>query len=488
MNGSTNCHGSASWRANAFADKKYHFIGAGGIGMSGLAKILLKNGATVSGSDKEGGFVVNRLCKLGADIKVGHWQEWIERLGDDVEAVVISAAIREDNPELLYAQKKGFKVFKYARMLGELMDSFKGIAIAGTHGKSTTSGWLSYLLQKINAGPNYIIGADIPQLEGSSGVGDGDFFVAEACEYDRSFLNLKPQIAVVLNIEQDHLDYYKDEADIVDAFADFACGTKDRGIIIANADDKNYDLLKQKYTEKIAQTNKTHEWTTFGIENESDYSAESIKLVDGCYEFDVCFKGYKVGRVRLNMPGKHNIYNALAVVAGAASAGEDMNKIIPVLGTFAGADRRLMVKAEIAGVKVLDDYAHHPTEIKASLEAIRQRYKPERLICIFQPHQYSRTRFMLDDFAESFKLADITVVPEIYFVRDTEQSRKEINAQKLVDRIKANGCDAVFIDSFNGICEYLKSNVDSGDVVVTMGAGDIWKVADEYIQWLRRDS
>ena len=487
-NKSQNCSESSP-QLRPFEGKKYHFIGIGGIGMSGLAKILIKNGSQVSGSDMEGGFVTNRLSKLGADIKIGHFQEWIERLGDDVEAVVISAAIKEGNPELEYAREKGFKVYKYAQMLGNLMDAYRGIAIAGTHGKSTSAGWLACVLNSLEKGPNYIVGADIPQLEGSSGVGDGDYFLAEACEYDRSFLNLHPEIAVILNIEQDHLDYYRDESDIVDAFVSFAHGVKETGTVIVNSDDRNYPEFLAKYADRASSeiVSKTN-LVTFGLNASADFSADCIRLVGGLYEFNVCFKGYTVGRVKLSMPGKHNIYNALAVVASAASSGVDMTGILGAMGEYTGADRRMMVKAEMAGIKILDDYAHHPTEIKASLEALTQRYEPGRLVCIFQPHQYSRTRFLLDDFAESFKLADITIVPEIYFVRDTEQSKREVNAQILVDKICEKGSEAVFIDSFAGICDYLKDNIDSGDVVVTMGAGDIWKVADEYIQWLRRDS
>ena len=374
-------------------------------------------------------------------------------------------------------------------MLGRLMDRYRGIAVAGTHGKSTTTGWLAYVMEKASAKPSYIVGADVPQLEGSSGVGEGQFFVAESCEYDRSFLNLHPEIAVVLNVDLDHLDYYRDVNDIIDAFSDFAAGVNPGGTVIANLDDKNFTALREQFVQKLGPSQKNIKWVTFSLENSNaDYTTQNIKLADGVYEFDVCFKGYNVGRVKLGLPGRHNIYNALAVVAAASAAGIETGKIISALSGFTGVDRRLMVKAEIGGVKVLDDYAHHPAEIRASLEAIRQRYKPKRLFCVFQPHQYSRTRFMLDDFAQSFMLADTTIVPEIYFVRDTEQSRREVNAQILVDRIKQKGCDAVFIDSFAGICDYLKDTLDSGDVVVTMGAGDIWKVADEYIQWLRRDS
>lgn len=467
-------------------DKQYHFIGAGGIGMSGLAKVLIKDGAKISGSDQNGGFVINRLNKLGADIRIGHMKQWLERLGGNVEAVVISAAVGEDNPELKYARQKGLCVLKYSQMLGMLMDNYNGIAIAGTHGKSTTSGWAAYILERLNMEPNYIIGADIPQLEGSSGVGDGDLFVAEACEYDRSFLKLRPKIAAVLNIEEDHLDYYRDIDDIIGAFSEFLSGVRPGGVIVANVDDANYAALGTAYKSRLSTFGrKPEKWVTFGINNTADYMAKNLKVIDGCYSFELCYGGYPVGNIKLSIPGRHNVYNCLAAAAVTSCAGVATEKIIEVCGSYCGADRRLMVKAEANGIKVLDDYAHHPTEIKASLKAIRDKYPNSRVICVFQPHQYSRTRFLLDDFAESFKLADITIVPEIYFVRDTIEARQEVNASILVDRIKKAGSDALFIDGFGKICDYLKEAANSGDVVVTMGAGDIWKVADEYIQWLR---
>jgi len=205
------------------------------------------------------------------------------------------------------------------------------------------------------------------------------------------------------------------------------------------------------------------------------------------YAFDVYQNGKLLGATKISLPGRHNILNALAVVAIAAGAGLPAQQILQLLPNFTGIDRRLMLKEKVGEITVLDDYAHHPTEIKATLEAIRQRYRPRRIWCIFQPHQYSRTRFLLDDFAESFKLADVIIVPEIYFVRDSQTAKKEINSQILVERMQANGTEAVFIDGFGVICDYLKREVRAGDFVVTMGAGDIWKVADEYIQWLREN-
>jgi UDP-N-acetylmuramate--alanine ligase len=337
------------------------------------------------------------------------------------------------------------------------------------------------VLSEAQLKPNFIIGADIPQLSRDLGAGGGNLFVAEACEYDRSFLNLHPKIPVLLNIEADHLDYYSGEEEIVAAFTDFVKGSRDDGVIIANGMDSNVmeAVDKLKFSQRCV---------TFGIGGDFDISAQNLKLVDGFYEFDILHGGQSLGRTRISLPGEHNVLNALAVVASAISAGVGSAIVIEHLGKFTGIDRRLMFKGRVGGITVLDDYAHHPTEIRASLKAIRQCYLPNRLWCVFQPHQYSRTRFLLDDFAESFKLADITLVPEIYFVRDTAESKEKVNAEMLVDRICSEGSEAVFIDDFAGICEYLKDNVQCGDVVVTMGAGTIWKVADEYIQWLGRDS
>ncbi len=459
------------------AMRRYHFIGAGGIGMSGLARLLVKNNAIVSGSDMEDTAVVQHLRDAGADIRVGHSAC---NLPDGLEAVIVSAAVKETNPEYAEARRRGCTIRKYAEMLGELMDCYDGIAVCGTHGKSTTSGWLAHLMTVAGADPSYIVGADIPQLGGSSGVGDSDIFIAEACEYDRSFLNLHPEIGVILNIEQDHLDYYRDEDEIVEAFVEFARGARPSGVVIVNGDDHNSRRV-------LAAVEQDRTCLTFGQTETCDFSARNAALVDGLCEFDVYRGSTLLGRTRIGVPGRHNIYNALAVAAAAASAGVDHREMLRLMGRFAGMDRRLMLKARFDGIVVLDDYAHHPTEIRASLEAIRSLYRPKRIWCVFQPHQYSRTRFLLDDFAESFKLADIIIVPEIYFVRDTEENKRLVNAEVLVDRVRKTGAEAMYIDDFAGICEHLKTHVRSGDLVVTMGAGNVWKVADEYIQWLGKD-
>jgi UDP-N-acetylmuramate--alanine ligase len=462
----------------SISNKKYHFIGAGGIGMSGLAKVLLKNGAIVSGSDMEESVVTENLRSLGANIKIGHTASNIK---SDLDAVVISAAIRLSNPELTMALDRGCNIYKYAQMLGMLMDRYQGIAIAGTHGKSTTSGWLACTMQNAGQNPNFIVGADIPQLSGSTGVGTGLNFIAEACEYDRSFLSLHPDIAVILNIEPDHLDYYTGIDDIIDAFTDFANGSKQNATIIANGSDDNVlNVIKRLTPDKNV--------ITFGIDGDYDYSAQNLELVDGLYHFDVFNKGRLLKRTSISLPGKHNVLNALAVIAACCCTRLENNSIFKNLNIFTGIDRRIMLKDIVGGITILDDYAHHPTEIRASLSAIRQLYQPKRLWCVFQPHQYSRTRFLLNDFAQSFTMADITIVPHIYFVRDSQQAKNQINAQVLVDRIKKQRSEALFIDDFGDICQYLKENAKPGDLIVTMGAGDIWKVADEYIHWLREHS
>jgi len=249
-------------------------------------------------------------------------------------------------------------------------------------------------------------------------------------------------------------------------------------VLIANGRDANVERVRRALAGR-------RRIVTFGIDGQADYRAANLRLEQGTYRFDAFEGGRRLGEIRLAVPGEHNVSNALAVLAAARACGVEPKPVIAAIETFAGVDRRLMVKDRCGGVTVLDDYAHHPTEIRASLQAIRERFSPRRLWCVFQPHQYSRTRFLLADFAESFARADLTVVPEIYFVRDTVESRRRVNAQVLVERIRAHGSQAVFIPDFASIVEYLKAHVVAGDLVVTMGAGPVWKVADEYLRWLR---
>ncbi|MCK4959814.1 MAG: UDP-N-acetylmuramate--L-alanine ligase, partial [Planctomycetes bacterium] len=284
---------------------RFHFVGIGGIGMSGLAKLMLHDKCEVTGSDTEESVVTEELRQLGADIRIGHSSD---NLKAELDAVVISAAIKDDNTELICARDRGLRIYKYAEMLGAIMDFYDGIAVCGTHGKSTTSAWLAFVLCQAGLNPNFIIGAEIPQLNSNSGAGGGNFFIAEACEYDRSFLNLHPKIAVLLNIEADHLDYYSGEKEIVGAFTDFVKGSRDDGVIIANGMDSNVMAAMEKL--KFSQR-----CVTFGIGGDFDISAQKVKLVDGFYEFDILHGQQSLGRTRISLPGEHNVLNALAVVA-----------------------------------------------------------------------------------------------------------------------------------------------------------------------------
>ncbi len=328
------------------AGRRFHFIGAGGVGMSGLAKVMLKNKAIVTGSDQTRSTATDKLCELGANIKTGHCEE---NLHQQTQAVVISAAVRESNPELAHARAKGCRVYKYAEMLGILCSRYETIAISGTHGKSTTSGWLAYCLQLAGLDPNFIIGADVLQLGSSSGTGESRFFVAEACEYDRSFLNLKPYIGCILNIEADHLDYYKDEAEIVEAFTDFARGIKHGGVLVCSGADDNVAKVAGRLSSYVRLE-------TFGFDKSCNYSAQNLTPENGGYKFDVLRHGRLLGNARISLPGKHNVANALAVIAMAKNAGMEIERIFEILPEFTGMDRRVMFKDKVNDITVLDDF------------------------------------------------------------------------------------------------------------------------------------
>lgn len=450
--------------------KSYHFVGIGGCGMSALAEVLVHKGHKVSGTDMQPSEVLYRLTEQGIRVRVNHS---VEAIPDKVDCVVISAAVKETNPELQWARQHGVKVMKYAELLGELSGQFKTLAIAGTHGKSTTSGWVAYLLDRAGRSPNFVVGADVRQLGGGSGTGSGGHLVVEACEFDRSFLSLQPTVAAILNIEADHLDYYKDIDDIVDAFGEFASRVGEKGWLIVNSDDPRTPQAIKGRNLRVK---------TFGLRNPSDWRADNLHYESGHGCFDLVHQGEWIGRVKLSLAGEHNVANALAAAALARKAGLKDEEILAGLASFEGVGRRMMFKAQVRGATVVDDYGHHPTEIRTTLAAIRAKYQPRKLWCIFQPHQHSRTRFFLDDFALSFAAADVVLFPDIYFVRDSETLRREVNAEQLADKVCQQGGQAIYLGEFARIVEHLGREVQPGDVVVTMGAGDIWKVADEFIR------
>ena len=461
--------------ANPYAGRRIHLIGVGGSGMRALAHMLLDRGAVVSGSDSCAGGAADRLAARGAKIRVG---QRAENLPDECDIVVYSAAIHEQNPELVAARQRRGEVLKYSQMLGRLMSERTGIAVAGTHGKSTTTAMVAYVLSATGADPSFIVGATVEQLGGPSGVGAGKHFVAEACEFDRSFLNLRPTYAAILNIEEDHLDCYPDLPAIVEAFRAFAGLVPPSGVLVANGESR-----------EAAEATRSApcEVQTFGLKDGCTWRGVNLTAERGCFRMDVLLAGQKFCKLQAPLPGLHNAYNSLAALALLHHAGADRQQAADALAKFAGTQRRSTLKAQLGGVTVVDDYAHHPTEIQATLTALRDYYQPRRLVCVFQPHQHSRTRFLLRDFARCFGGANEIIVPDIYFVRDSEREKDYICAEDLVAQIRLNGGGAIYLKTFNEIVAHLRKALEPGDLVVTMGAGNIWEVADEIVRWLGSD-
>jgi len=462
--------------AGPFDSLHVHMIGIAGCGMRALAEMLAWRGAIVSGSDMASSSAVSKLIDSGMSVSVGQRGE---NIPEDCEIVVYSAAIHEGNPELIAARQRGLEVVKYSRMLGRMMSHHAGIAIAGTHGKSTTTGMVAYVLKAANLDPSFVVGATVDQLGGPSGVGKGKHFVAEACEFDRSFLNLEPKYAAILNIEEDHPDCYRDIDEIIEAFKQFSAKIPADGVIVVNGDDR--DALKTVVGAPC-------QVETFGLGESCNWRGVDLQTENGLVTMTVTMNAEEFCRVRVPLPGLHNAYNSLAAIAILHHAGLDAARIVDCLQKYTGARRRMTLKAVERGITVLDDYAHHPTEIQVTLKAIRDYYKPNRLICVFQPHQHSRTRFQLKDFARSFGEADEVIVPDIYFVRDSEREKDYISSNDLVSQIRLHGGNAIYLKSFREIVARLKNIAETGDLMVTMGAGNVWEVSDEIVHWLRKDS
>ena len=448
------------------AGRTFHVIGIGGAGMSGLAEFVLNEGAAVSGSDMKPSEVTDRLARLGAAVFAGHAPAHVPPAAD---TVVASAAIKPDNPELLEARRRGLPVEKYAAFLGRLMSLRQGIAVSGCHGKSTTTAMVSYVLVGAGLDPSFVVGAHIPQLGGGSRAGAGPHFVAEACEYDRSFHNLCPHAACVLNIDDDHADTYPGGIpEIRAAFRTFALRVPPDGLVVVNGADADTRLAMEDLGRPVV---------TFGIGGDYDWRAENLEADQGRFAFDVYRGRGLYARVRLALAGRHNVLNALAAAALANWAGARAGQVADALAAFTGAARRMEVVGQARGVTVLDDYAHHPTEIAVTLIAARDRFRPRRLWVVFQPHQHSRTRFLLKDFALALAHADKTIVPDIYFVRDSENERQAIRSQDLVARLQALGRDALYMEPFDSIRRYLVESLAPGDLLLVMGAGDVWRLA-----------
>ncbi len=453
--------------------KKLHFVGIGGIGMSGIAEILIDQGFKISGSDKTESDNTERLASLGSKIYVGHAAA---NLGQDVDAVVYSSAVAPDNPELIEAHTRNIPVIRRAEMLAEVMRLKYGIGIAGTHGKTTTTSMASLVLLEGGVDPTVIVGGRLRGLAGSNArLGKGDFIVVEADEFDRSFLSITPTIAVLTTLETDHLDCYRDLEDIKGAFIQFASKVPFYGFVILCLDEPALQEIIPRIKKKII---------TYGLNGQADLQAVDIAHKENTSRFVVVRHGKDLGSVEIQIPGKHNVQNALAAIAVGLELGVPFEKVKTGIEKFTGVFRRWEVKAELTGITVIDDYAHHPTEIKATLAGAKAGWR-RRVICVFQPHLYSRTRDFYDEFGRSFFNADVLVLTDVYPAR--EEPIQGVNGELIANAAKQFGHKNVhYVPDKKDIPDYLMKIKEKGDIILTMGAGDIWRYGEEFIATLKK--
>ncbi len=453
--------------------KKIHFVGIGGIGMSGIAEILLDQGFKVSGSDKALSEVTDRLKSLGARISEGHTPE---HLAPDVDALVYSSAVTPDNPEVLEAQRRKIPVIRRAEMLAEVMRLKYGIGIAGTHGKTTTTSMISLVLMEGGLDPTVIVGGKLSGLGGTNArLGHGEFIVVEADEFDRSFLSITPTIAVLTTLETDHLDCYRDLEDIKGAFIQFASRVPFYGFVVLCLDEPALlDIMPQLSKKKII---------TYGLNPQADVQAFEIHQKENVSTFTVARGDKDLGAISLQVPGKHNVQNALAAIAVGFELGVRFEKIKAGIERFTGVYRRWEKKGELDGITIYDDYAHHPTECKATLAATKAGWR-RRVVCVFQPHLYTRTRDFYEEFAKSFLLSDVLIVTDVYAAR--EEPIQGVTGELIVNAAKQFGHkDAHYVQDKKQVPDFLKSLVKKGDIVITMGAGDIWKYGEEFLRLMK---
>jgi UDP-N-acetylmuramate--alanine ligase len=450
--------------------KKLHFIGIGGIGMSGIAEILLDQGFKISGSDRALSEVTERLQNLGAVTFEGHRAS---NIAHDVDTVVYSSAVQPDNPEILEAQRRKIPIVRRAEMLAEMMRLKYGIGIAGTHGKTTTTSMTSLVLMEGGLDPTVIVGGKLSGLGGTNArLGRGEFIVVEADEYDRSFLSISPTVAVLTTLETDHLDCYRDLEDIKSAFIQFANKVPFYGFIVVCLDEPALlDIMPNLSKKKII---------TYGLNPQADVQAVDIRHKDNTTTFTLIHGRKELGIITLQVPGKHNVQNSLGAIAVGLELGVPFEKIKSGIEKFAGVYRRWEMKGEVNGVAVYDDYAHHPTECKATLSGVKAGWR-RRVVCVFQPHLYSRTRDFYEDFGKSFLLSDVLVVTDIYPAR--EEPIQGISGELIVNAAKQFGHkDVHYVPDKKQVPAFLTSIVMNGDIVITMGAGDIWKYGEEFLK------
>ncbi len=445
-----------------------HFIGIGGISMSGLAEILLKEGFTVSGSDSKASELTEHLTSLGARILIG---QKASNIPSDCRLVVYTAAIHPDNPEFAAAKERGLPMLSRAELLGQIMANYNpAIAVAGTHGKTTTTSMISTVLLAADTDPTISVGGILPAIGGNIRVGGSKTFLTEACEYTNSFLHFFPTVGIILNIEEDHLDFFRDLEDIRSSFRRFAQLLPKDGLLIINRDIDRYEEITEGLTCRVV---------TFGMDPESDYCAADLSFDDlARASFQAAGLKAPAPLFRLSVPGEHNVSNALAAIALADQLGIAANTIQEGLFSFTGTDRRFQYKGEINGFTIIDDYAHHPTEIRATLEAA-MHYPHREIWCVFQPHTYSRTKAFLPEFARALSLADHVVLADIYAARETDTLG--VSSEILAGELKKLGADVHYFPSFEEIEKFLLKKCLHGDLCITMGAGNVINIGENLL-------
>jgi len=452
--------------------QKIHFVGIGGIGMSGIAEVLINLGYQVSGSDLKESEITLRLASLGGTIAYGHRAENLA----DVDVVVTSTAVNLDNPEVQEANRRKIPVIPRAEMLAELMRMKHGIAIAGTHGKTTTTSMVATVLSHGDIDPTVVIGGRLDSIGSNAKLGQGEFLVAEADESDGSFLKLSPTIAVVTNVDEDHLDFYQDLDEIRATFIDFINKVPFYGLVILCLDDENLQGMIPQVKKRLV---------TYGLTSQADFQATEIEHQADRTSFMVHYRGEALGRLNMCMPGRHNVLNALAAVAVGMELDLPFAVIAEGFQDFGGVQRRFQVKGEAQGIMVVDDYGHHPVEVKATLAAARAGWN-KRVVAVFQPHRYSRTEALFEDFTKAFNQADHIAVMDVYAAG--EEPRPEVSAEKLADAISGHGHKSCcYTGNTISTVEHLQAVLQSGDIVITLGAGNVWQVGEELLQQLQEN-
>ncbi|MHB1415460.1 MAG: UDP-N-acetylmuramate--L-alanine ligase [Chloroflexota bacterium] len=450
--------------------KRVHFVGIGGTGMAPLARVFVDLGCRVTGSDLNESAAVRWLREAGASVQLGHRAENVS----DAELVVISSAVPATNPEVIRARELGLPVLKRAEVLGALTRERKSIAVGGTHGKTTTSAMVSLILAQAGLSPTYLVGGDVADLGGSGRLGTGEWLVAEADEFDGSFLRFSPRVAVITSVEPDHLDFYGSMEAIVDAFTRFAALPPREGCLVGCLDDERVAKILLDAPGRAV---------TYGLSTAADWRASALRLDELGSRFVVHRGNEELGEFSLRVPGRHNIANALAALAASHEAGASLVAAREALAVFGGARRRFETKGIVRGITVVDDYGHHPTEIAATLAAARTK-SPRRLWCIFQPHTYHRTKSLLPEFARALEAADIVIVTDIYMPAGREVDTLGVSSADVVAAM--NHADAHHIGSLEEAVAYACERLEPGDLLITMGAGNVFRAGEEIVARLAK--